>query len=235
MFKRVIPIVLLDDEDAIKTVQFQNPNYVGDPINILKIFNEKDADEVIFLDIKKTLSGEVPNFEFLKELASEAFIPVAYGGGIQSFEHASKILMSGYEKVIIQTSLLKFDLCEQITKSFGSQALVGAVDILERNKYKIGEQEFSLSEIKQVITSANCGELMIQNIQADGKRCGFDQSLIEDFFGHFDIPIIYAGGISSNENIDELLKLEVSGVGCGAHFVYAGTGAVLISYYRREY
>ena len=235
MFKRVIPVVLLIEEDAVKTCKFQDPVYVGDPLNILKIFNEKDADEICFLDIEATKSGRDPDLEFISELASESFLPISYGGGIHNLDQASSILSAGVEKVVVQTALLDHSLCSSITRQFGRQSLVGSIDVIDSRTFKIGHQKLSFEEVKQVVANSNCGELFFQHIEREGTCIGVAQTLSDHLLQTFDIPVIFSGGVSSHEEIDQLLQTDLSGIGVGAHFVFTKSKAVLISYYEREY
>ena len=235
MYKRVIPIILLDGEDAVKTKSFKNPSYIGDPINILKIFNEKDSDEIVFLDINKSSLGLPPDFDFLEELASEAFIPLAYGGGISDLEQAIKIFRIGFEKIVIQTSLLNSFFCNEVVKRYGRQALVGSIDILDEDNFKIGKNFFSRKDLRKIIKDSNCGELIFQCIPRDGTKEGLDFDLLKSLDEFSDVPTVFAGGCKNEEEIENALKTNVSAIGVGGYFVYSPSNAVLISYYRRPY
>jgi imidazole glycerol-phosphate synthase subunit HisF len=235
MYKRLIPVIQLIEEDAVKTCGFRDPVYVGDPINILKIFNEKDADEICFLDISATSHGRPPDVDFIADLTSESFIPVSYGGGICDIEQASSILAAGVEKVVLQTALFNHSLCTEITDSFGQQALVGSVDVVDQDTFLIGEQKLSFDEVQSIVSNSNCGEILFQHIEREGTCQGADHALAHHLVQAFDIPVVFSGGLSSNTEIDELLKSGLSGIGVGAHFIFTKSRAVLISYYERKY
>lgn len=235
MYKRVIPIILLDGEDAVKTKSFKNPSYVGDPINILKIFNEKDADEIVFLDINKSRLGLPPDFDFLEELASEAFIPCAYGGGISNLEQATKIFRIGFEKIVAQTSLLNSLFCNEVVERYGRQALVGSIDIVDGDTFKIGKRFFSRNDLRKIIKDSNCGELIFQCISRDGTKEGLDFDLLKFLDEFADVPIVFSGGCKNEEEIEYALTTNISAIGVGGYFVYSPSNAVLITYYRRPY
>ena len=127
---RVIPVLLLKNNGLVKTKKFKNEKYIGDPINALRIFNEKEVDEIIFLDINASKVGEPPDFEILQNISSECFMPLAYGGGINSFEHVNKIFRIGVEKIIFNTAALdNIEFVSDVIKSVGSQSVIISIDI----------------------------------------------------------------------------------------------------------
>ena len=130
LFNRIIPCLLLKNSGLVKTVNFKNPSYVGDPLNTVRIFNEKEVDELIFLDIEASPKNTEPNYKLLAEIANECFMPLAYGGGIKTFEQAQKIFNIGIEKVAINTaSHSNLNLITQIATVYGTQAVIGVIDV----------------------------------------------------------------------------------------------------------
>lgn len=238
---RVIPCLLLRDGGLIKTVKFKNPTYIGDPINAVKIFNEKEVDELIFLDIDASKKGLPPNFELIKDLATECFMPFAYGGGVTTTEQIKKILELGVEKVVINhSSIENTQLVEKASKFFGSSTIIGAIDIardffgsyyvyshVKNKKTKITPIEHALK-----LQQAGAGELFLNFVNLDGTYQGFDISMIKEITEKVSIPVIACGGASKLSDIGKVVKsTHVSGVAAGSIFVYKGPHkAVLISY-----
>ena len=128
--KRIIPILLIENEDMVKSIKYKNLSYVGDPINIIKIFNEKEADEIIILDIKKSFFNEDPNYNFIRNLATECYMPLTYGGGIKNLDQAEKLFSIGIEKLVLNSINYKnLKLIKKITERFGSQSVIAAIDL----------------------------------------------------------------------------------------------------------
>lgn len=231
--------MLLDNGDLVKTVKFKNPNYLGDPINALKIFNEKGVDEICVMDIRASLDGSYPNYELLKEMAEEAFMPLSYGGGISSTEEMATIFRLGYEKVIISSAWCQNnDLIKDASKRFGSQSIVVAVDY----KRKIGgEKCFTYSGTKAMPVSpvemakraerCGAGEILLYSIDRDGKKCGYDISTISRVSKNIDIPLIACGGASDLHDVKKALSAGADAAAAGSIFVYFGKiSGILINY-----
>lgn len=242
MFRpRIIPILLLKDKGIVKTIKFKKPNYIGDPINAVKLFNDMKADELIFLDIEATKENRSIDFNLVKKISNEAFMPIAVGGGIKDLETATNILKSGAEKVIINTSFTsKSSIVSDISKKFGRQSVVVSIDVKKNffGRYKIfhncGTKKFNLN-LDEYISSVElqgAGEIMINSIDKDGTKSGFDFNLIDYVSRLTDIPVIGSGGASSLENMAEVyFKSPVSALAAGSLFVYHGPrNAVLINY-----
>ena len=232
--KRVIPVLLLDGEGLYKTQKFKNAKYIGDPINSVKIFNEKEVDELVFLDITKN-KKKVPNFGMLESVASEAFMPLSYGGGLVRIEDVKKVLRLGFEKVIINAAAysdLNF-ICECVRR-FGSQSIVGCIEVSRTffGKSRIYKQDKHLVPHLEDLVNAGIGELLIQNVDREGTYKGYDIELMKFIADSVDLPVIASGGANSLGNVKELLcNTKCTGAAAGSLFVYYGMNrSVLINY-----
>jgi imidazole glycerol-phosphate synthase subunit HisF len=240
MRTRVIPSLLLHKGGLIKSVQFKNYKYVGDPINAVKIFNEKEVDEIAVIDIDATKENRGPNFEALAEIASEAFMPMAYGGGISTIEQIKRILFNGFEKVIINKSLhTNLNLVTQAANLVGSQSVVASIDVKKGlfGGFKVftdnGKNNTKLSPVDfaKTVANAGAGEILINNIDADGTYKGYDVNLIKDIASSINIPVIAIGGASCIEDFKKAKYAGASAVAAGSMFVFQRPHqAVLISY-----
>lgn len=241
---RIIPCLLLSDGGLVKTEKFSNPKYVGDPINAIRIFNEKEVDELFVIDIEASVKGSAPNFELIEQLASECFMPMGYGGGIKTLDQAKRLFDLGIEKVALQ-SVLATDrrLLPQIAGLFGSQAVVASVDVkkdwLGRRKiYSKSGATFPFSRWQDMVTSLvqeGAGEVLLNSVDLDGTRQGMDLELIEEASSLVDVPITAIGGVGSMQDFKAARDAGASAAAAGAFFVFQGTHrAVLISYPRRQ-
>lgn len=237
---RVIPCLLLRDGRLVKTIQFKNPQYIGDPINAVKIFNELEVDELLFLDISATIEKRDPDLKIIEEIANECFMPFAYGGGISTVAQVKKILSIGVEKVIIDSYALENPkFITEIATQFGNQAVVVAVDV---RKTKIGGYEiYSRSGTKLIgkellswlkeIEELGAGEICINAIDRDGTWQGLDATLIKQVCNAVSVPVIACGGAGSIRHLSQALAAGASAVGIGSMVVYqAKDMGVLISF-----
>lgn len=241
---RIIPCLLLQEERLVKTIRFSNPVYVGDPINTIKIFNEKEVDELILLDINASKKNVLPNFIYIKQLAQECFMPLCYGGGINSLQIADKLFEIGVEKVSIHNIIFEnFDIITQITQKYGSQSLVVSVDIKKDifGRYKIYNSSkkmkynFEVTTFLKKIEEAGAGEILINLVDLDGTKSGLNLDFIQNFVNTINIPIIICGGLNSLSEINSAVACGVSAVAAGAFFVFQGPHrAVLITYPSKE-
>ncbi len=238
---RIIPVLLLHNGGLYKTVKFKNPQYVGDPINTVKIFNEKEADELVLLDYTASVENRGPDFKKIAEIAGEAFMPMAYGGAIRSFEDARKVFDAGFEKVILNSAVPDNSfLLREIADVYGSQAVVVSIDI-KRNllgKYKIRSFSGTRSVDKppvdyaREVEQAGAGEIMLNAIHRDGTWEGYDIPLIKMISEAVTIPVIACGGAGNTEDFKKVIKEGgASAVAAGSMFVYQKKGmGVLISF-----
>lgn len=239
---RILPILCLDKNKLVKTIRFKQANYLGDPINALKIFNDKMVDEILVLDITASKEGRRPNFEYLRELASECFSPLGYGGGIQDLDDARQVFACGVEKVVLNSvTRERPQLITEIANIYGSQSVVVSVDIKKTLLH--GEQAFALSGSKRIkggiiewakkLESFGAGELMLQQIDRDGTFAGLDRNLSKKVAEAVDIPVVVAGGAASVEDmLSSIAETGASAAAAGSIFVYRGnnTKSILISY-----
>jgi len=238
--RRVIPCLLLKDGGLVKTRKFSNPMYVGDPINAIRIFNEKEVDELVVLDIEASKIRKEPDYALIEQYASECFMPLCYGGGVRTIDQARCLFSIGVEKICIQTGALgSISLIRSLAEQFGSQSVVVSIDI--KNDW-LGRQRMYASsmakyhssnwqEYLEQIECAGAGEIFLNAVDRDGEMNGMDLGLIRDVVCKVKIPVIVAGGVGSLSDISSAFKVGASAVAAGAFFVYHGTHrAVLITY-----
>lgn len=245
---RVIPCLLIHKKGLVKTVNFKNPKYVGDPINAVKIFNEKEVDELIVLDIDASVENREPNFEMIKNLATECRMPFCYGGGITTVEQAKKIIELGAEKIAISSSAIKnLGLIREIGDEIGVQSVVVVLDIKKRgflygggyDIYIRNGKEKANVQLKDFIDQINeigVGELVINSIDDDGLMQGYNNELISLIREWTNCPITVLGGAGNLDDIKNIIKkYKIIGVAAGSLFVFKGKyKAVLINYPNRE-
>lgn len=238
---RVIPCLLVDNGGLVKTIKFKSPKYVGDPINAIKIFNNKEVDELVLLDISASDGGKGPNFELIEQVASECFMPLAYGGGINSLQQIRRILKSGVEKVIINNACWNNSrLLTEAAKEFGSQAIVASLDFKRslRGKHEVfvsrGRKATgrSLLDFAIEMEAAGAGELLITSIDRDGLMSGYAIDILAKVSAAVSIPVIASGGAGSLQHMkDAVVCGHVAAVAAGSMFVFHGPHrAVLITY-----
>lgn len=243
---RIIPCLLIQNKGLVKTVNFKDPKYIGDPINAVKIFNEKEVDELIVLDIDATKENRGPNLKMIKNLADECRMPFCYGGGITTVEQAVKIISLGAEKIALSYSALtNINLCQEIGDVIGNQSVVvvldvkkkkifGGYDIYTHNGTK--KSNWKLNDLISKLEEIGIGEIVINSIDNDGLMQGYDLSLIEAIREKCSMPITVIGGAGSIQHIKDLIsKFKIIGAAAGSLFVFKGKyKAVLISYPNRE-
>ncbi|CAI8831633.1 putative imidazole glycerol phosphate synthase subunit HisF [Pseudomonas sp. IT-P12] len=239
---RVIPCLLIQDGGLVKTVKFKDPKYVGDPINAVKIFNEKEADELIVIDIDATVNGVEPNYQQIAKLAAECRMPLCYGGGIRSAEQAKKIIALGVEKVAISSAALDNPgLITQIAEEIGSQSVVVVLDYKSRLLSKVCDvwthngtrnTKRNVLDVALEVEQLGAGEIVINSINNDGRMKGYDIDLALELRKAVHVPITVLGGAGSLEDIRSVVSAcGVVGVAAGSLFVFKGSyRAVLISY-----
>lgn len=241
---RVIPVLLLRNGGLVKTIKFKDPKYVGDPINAMKIFNTKEVDELVLLDIMATVNRREPDFKAIKEIVSEAFMPIGYGGGITNMEQVKKLFQIGVDKIIINSAALSNpELIKKASEIYGSQSIVVSIDVKKNmwGSYKL----YSYSERKSLkddvidtirkFEELGAGEIIINSVDHDGTMQGYDVSLIDMVSKCVKVPVIALGGAGSIEDLKSAISHGASAVAAGSFFVYQGIHrAVLISYVKSE-
>ncbi len=241
MFRsRVIPCLLIKNNGLYKTIRFKEPRYLGDPINTLKLFNGKEADEIVILDISLSANGLEPNLKYLKQLAGECFMPICYGGGITSLKQVETLFRIGIEKVSFNTSLYYSpELLREAAQNFGSQSIVASIDVKKnwvgtRSVYvKAGTKDIKCDpvEYSKRAEDLGVGEILLTSIDHDGMMNGYDYELIEKVSGSVKIPVIVNGGAGNLKDCVKAVNSGASAAAAGSLFVYYGARkAVLINY-----
>ena len=236
---RVIPALLLHHDGLVKTRQFKDPKYVGDPLNAIRIFNEKEVDELLLLDIAASRQGSEPNYDLIESFATECFMPFCYGGGIKRMDQVERLFRLGVEKVSLQTATRSdLELVTRVAERYGSQAVVGAVGI--KTDWKGARQLYwSVDGSTQrdwrahvaALVSAGVGEILLNSVDRDGMMGGMDLKLIREATADLPVPLVALGGVGSLDHIREAVEAGASAVAAGAFFVFHGRHrAVLITY-----
>ena len=242
---RVIPCLLVHNKGLVKTVKFKDPKYVGDPINAVKIFNEKEVDELIVLDIDATADQVEPNYQMINHLAAECRMPLCYGGGVKTAEQAQRIIKLGVEKIALSSALLERpELAEEIAEVVGLQSVVAVLDVKKtlfggyelythNGKKKVKQDLFAMINR---LAEIGIGELVINSIDNDGVMKGYDLKLAERVRDAVDLPLTVLGGAGSSSDVLKLVeRFKVIGAAAGSLFVFKGVyKAVLISYLSSE-
>jgi len=236
---RVIPVLLLDRNGLYKTVKFSNPKYVGDPINAVRIFNDKEVDELVLLDFRASKENRKIDIKTIQEIAGEAFMPLAYGGGIRCFDDAKSIFRIGFEKVVLNSYLFEsFGMAREIADVYGSQAVIASIDVKKDllGRYKVygysGTKNMGETPIEwaRKLVRGGVGEIIVNSINRDGTWSGYDQELIGAISGAVNVPVIALGGASSVEDFKTAVISGASAVAAGSLFVYQSKGkGVLIN------
>jgi cyclase len=238
---RIIPCLLVQDGGLVKTVRFKDPKYVGDPINAVKIFNEKEADELIVLDIDATVQQREPNFRLIAQFAAECRMPLCYGGGIKTVEQARRIIGLGVEKVALSSAALENPaLISEVAREIGSQSVVVVLDVKKRlaRDHEVrthnGKKGTGLSAVEAAVRAEalGAGEIVINSIDNDGEMKGYDLALARKVREAVRLPMTVLGGAGSLADVGELISTcGVVGAAAGSLFVFKGAyRAVLISY-----
>ncbi|HEX7780572.1 MAG TPA: AglZ/HisF2 family acetamidino modification protein [Vicinamibacterales bacterium] len=239
---RIIPCLLMQNGGLVKTVQFRDAKYVGDPVNAVKIFNEKEADELILLDIDASATGAEPNFKLMAQIAVECRMPLCYGGGIKTVDQASTIIGLGVEKVAISSAAIEHpELISAIAQAIGSQSVVVVFDVSRRSNatdYEVRTHnartntgQLASAAIKRA-TALGAGEIVVNSVDNDGRMKGYDLALARSVRDATPLPMTVLGGAGSLDDIRRLISTcGVVGAAAGSLFVFKGVyRAVLINY-----
>jgi cyclase len=244
LLPRIIPCLLIKDGGLVKTINFKDPTYVGDPINAVKIFNEKEVDELVILDIDATIESREPNYTLIEQLAAECRMPLCYGGGISSVKQIQRIISLGVEKVsICSSSVINQDLLIKGAEVVGSQSIVGAIDIVKNNNnYFVSRSCGTVNtniDPEQLILkylNSSVGEIFLNFVNNDGEMNGYDYEYIDKIFSKINVPLTVIGGAGKLDDFGKLFdKFNLIGAAAGSYFVFKGVyKAVLISYISKE-
>ena len=242
MIPRVIPCLLLEHGGGlVKTIQFRNPRYIGDPINTVRIFNDKQVDEIVLLDIGATPEGRPPDERAIEAIASEAFMPMAYGGGVHDLATARRLIQLGVEKVVVNTAAVDEPrVLEEIVAVLGSSTLVVSIDAVPRagGGYEVvtagGKRRTGRDVVEhaRAMAAIGAGELIVTAVERDGTMEGYDRELVGSVAAVVEIPVVASGGAASLEDIATTLRTTgAAAAAAGSLFVFHGKHrAVLVSY-----
>jgi cyclase len=240
LFNRVIPCLLLHDEGLVKTVRFKRPRYVGDPINAIRIFNDKYVDELILLDISASRRGADPDFDLVARIAGECFMPLCYGGGIRTIEQARRLISSGVEKLSINSMAIdRPELLGELSRELGISSVVAAIDVKRdvfgrQRVYHPGRRrltDLDPVEHAKAVVQAGAGEIFLNSVDRDGCLSGYDISLISRVSAAVGVPVISSGGAANLSDMRAGIDAGASAVAAGSMFVFYGPHrAVLINY-----
>ncbi|MGB1315618.1 MAG: AglZ/HisF2 family acetamidino modification protein [Chitinophagales bacterium] len=246
MFRpRIIPVLLLKENVLVKSIQFKNHKYIGDPINAVKIFNDLNADEIVFLDISASQNKRNISLDFVHQVGEEANMPFAVGGGIKTLKDIQDIIAAGAEKIIINSSAAQNpDFIKEASKTFGSSTIVICIDVkkslFKKNKHYINNGKTSTKytplEFAKLMEKNGAGEIIIQSIDKDGLMTGYDLELIESISKGVSIPVTALGGAGEIEDLEKCYKeAYATGLAAGSLFVYQSKRrGVLINYPEKE-
>lgn len=239
MRQRLIPVLLLDrNRRLVKTIRFGKRTYIGDPFNVVRLFNEKEVDEICVLDIDATIDGRAPDFGFARELASECFMPLAYGGGISALAHCEQLNRIGVEKYVLGHGAFDEALVRAVVRSIGSQAVVACVDVAggggaARCVTRSGSTASLRSPIEHCLAlqAAGIGEIILQSVDHDGMRDGYDLPLIAAISAKLSVPLVALGGAGEVRHLQQALQAGASAAASGSAFSFIGRlRAVLVTY-----
>lgn len=238
---RVIPVLQIDDGGwLVKTRQYRSPRYLGDPINAVKIFNEKQVDELVVVDIAASRTRRDPAHEILADIASEAFMPVAYGGGLSSVDQARRVINLGIEKVIVNSALFTApEAVEAMAAALGSQSVVASIDVRRDADGKLvttsgsGRQSHpgAIGEVARRAVGLGAGEIILSAVDREGMREGYDLEAIRLVAEAVRVPLVALGGSGAFEDFEAAISAGADAVAAGSQFVFYGRrDAVLITY-----
>ena len=241
MRTRIIPTLLLKNESLVKTTKFNNFNYIGDPCNTIRIFNELEVDELMLLDITASKEGKEPNYSLLKDIASECFMPLSYGGGVRSVEQARQIFKIGFEKICINSAAFDdINVISAISQEFGTQAVIGSIDYKKPffGKFQVfnsSKNKFTGKNVvdwAKTLIDAGVGEILLTSIEKEGTWSGYDLQMLKLVTTVINIPLIAHGGCGKLDDIKKAVyEGGASAVAMGNMVVYQKKGmGVLVNF-----
>lgn len=237
---RVIPLLMIENGRAVVTRSFRRPIYVGDPLNAIKIFNDKEVDELIILDITKKDKKRFPNFDLIAKMASMSFMPLAYGGNITEVRDAERVISCGIEKISFNTALFSHpEMVSHLSARYGKQSIIASVDFKKNwlGRYRISTWgnaravRWPLDKIFKHILSLGVGEILLNSIDRDGSRNGYDLDMIQYVSGVVNVPVIACGGAGTIADFKKAISHGASATAAAAMFYFKGSvNGVLINY-----
>jgi cyclase len=236
---RIIPVLLLHQNGIYKTRQFKNPSYIGDPLNIVKIFNDKEVDELLLLDIDASVKGSNPDYNRLFDITGEAFMPISYGGGIHNVEQVKELFSTGIEKVVLNSVLLNnLNIVENLVAIYGSQSIVANIDykstFFSTSVYFFGGKQkshYHPLDWAEKLAACGVGEIILNNFSREGMGNGFDLDMLKKATERVKIPIVISGGASTLKDLNSARNMGASAMAAGSMFVFKQPHrAVLINY-----
>jgi cyclase len=240
VFNRVIPCLLLLDGGLVKSKRFARPRYIGDPINAVRIFNDKYVDELIFLDISASRNGAEPDYDLVSRIAGECFMPLCYGGGIRKLEQARRLVTSGVEKIAVNSMAIDHpEFLSELSDELGASSVVAGIDFIRdwRGKPRVyhpgRRRTTSISPVEQAraVVAAGAGEILLNSVDRDGMRSGFDLEVVRDVAQAVPVPVVACGGADCLADMRAAIDAGASAAAAGSMFVFYGPlKAVLISY-----
>ena len=242
--KRIIPLLLLNEDRLIKTIKFEKYKDVGDPISTVKIFSDSDADEIILLDVNRKKKSIENLSKYLKKISENCFVPLSVGGGIKNIENAIQLIKSGADKVVVNSICYKnYKIISEISSRLGKQAVIVSIDVKKENgEYKLFSENGSIKESVSLIdhltniTKNNAGEIMINSIDQEGTMSGVDLNLVSKVSSIVNVPIISTGGVGNYDHIkDVFLQSSSSAVACGSLFNFTDSNPIRTKSYLKSY
>jgi len=237
---RIIPCLLLKGKALVKTVKFEKPRYIGDPLNAVKIFNDKGADELFFIDIEASKQKTKINFDLLSKIASQSFMPLGYAGGLNDITDMKKIFSIGFEKISLNSSVLNDPgIVTKASETFGSQSVLVSIDVKKDffGRYfvynHVLKKNISLDPIdySMKVQNLGAGEILLNSVDNDGVMKGYDLELIKKVASSLSIPVIALGGAGTSDDLKKAVDAGASAAAAGSLFVFYGPNhAVLINY-----
>ena len=243
LIPRVIPCLLIDDGGMVKTRKFGKRTYLGDPVNVISLFNNFEVDEIVLLDISPSAAGRAPDVELVESVAEECWVPLTYGGGISRLDQIESLINAGCEKVVLATAVAgNLTLMQQASREFGAQAVVGSIDARRKmfggyeTRVTNAERKLDVSPAQRArqFEEAGAGEILLQSIDRDGEMGGYDLELIAEVCAATALPVVACGGAGDRADLPLPVKSGASASAAGSLFVFSGRErGVLINYPER--
>ena len=238
-----MPCLLIDDGAMVKTRRFGKQTYLGDPLNVINLFNRFEVDEIVLLDIRASVNRSSPDYKTIEMVADECWVPLTYGGGVRSLSDIETIILSGVEKIIIGTAATDISFISKAAKAFGTQCIIGSIDARRKMfggytvRVKSGKQKIPGTPVERALAlqEAGAGEILLQAIDQDGEMNGYDLDLVAEVSSAVDIPIVACAGASKRADLPLPINAGASAAAAGSLFVFSGPErGVLINFPERD-